>query len=92
MYAREAMRRFAQVELAHIPDEATLCKFRHFLEAHELTAARFRLPEQYLSEQAVLGRTGTSVDATIIAAAGSTKNQAHARDPAMASPKKGRTG
>ena len=56
----------------------------------ELTAALFRLTEQYLSEQAVLVRTGTIVDATIISASGSTKNQTHARDPEMASTKKGR--
>ncbi len=90
LYDSEAMRRFARVDLAHIPDETTVCKFRHFLEAHELTAALFRLTEQYLAEQAVLVRTGTIVDATIIPASGSTKNQAQARDPEMASTKKGR--
>ena len=89
LYDSEAMRRFARVELAHIPDETTLCKFRHFLEVQELTAALFRLTTQYLAEQALLVRTGTIVDATIISASGSTKNQAQARDPEMASTKKG---
>ncbi len=84
------MWRFSRVDLAHIPDETTLCKFRHFLEAQELTAALFRLTTQYLAEQALLVRTGTIVDATIISASGSTKNQAQARDPEMASTKKGR--
>ncbi len=48
------------------------------------------LTEQYLCERAVLVRTGAIVDATIIAASGSTKNQAHTRDPEMESTKKGR--
>ena len=91
MYDSEAMRRFAQVELAHIPDETTLCKCRHFLEAPELPAALFRLTTQYLAEQAVRVQTGTIVDATIIATSGSTKKQAQARDPERASTKKGRT-
>ena len=73
MYGSEAMRRFAQVDLEHIPDETTLCTFRHFLEAHELTAALFRLTTQYLADRAVLVQTGTIVDATISSASGSRR-------------------
>ena len=78
------------MDLASIQDETTVSKFRHFLEAQALTAALFRLTEHYLAEQVLLIRTGTIVDATIISASGSTKNQAQARDPEMASTKKGR--
>ncbi len=52
----EAMRRFVQVDLDHIPDETTLCKFRHFLETHDLTASLLRLTTQYLAERALLVR------------------------------------
>ena len=90
LYDREALRRFAQVALAPMPDETTLGQLRHCLEAHELTAALLRLTTQYLAERAVLVQTGTIVEATILAASGSTKNQAQARDPEMASTKKGR--
>ena len=45
LYDVESMRRFAGVDLDHIPDETTICKFRHFLERHQLTAALFRRTE-----------------------------------------------
>src|SRR5690606_36554073 len=35
LYDIESMRRFAGVDLESIPDETTICKFRHFLEAHK---------------------------------------------------------
>ena len=35
LYDVESMRRFAGVDLDHVPDETTTCKFRHFLERHE---------------------------------------------------------
>ena len=34
LYDVESMRRFAGVGLDAIPDETTICKFRHFLERH----------------------------------------------------------
>ena len=43
LYDVESMRRFAGVDLESIPDETTILKFRHFLEAHRLTEALFRL-------------------------------------------------
>lgn len=43
LYDMESMRRFAGVELAEetIPDESTILRFRHLLEAHQLTQAIF---------------------------------------------------
>ena len=85
----ESMRRFAGVDLNGVPDETTICKFRHFLEAHGLTEALFEQTRRYLSERGLLVREGTIVDATIIHAPSSTKNKDQKRDPEMASTKKG---
>ena len=91
LYDVESMRRFAGVGLDAIPDETTICKFRHFLERHGLTAVLFERTGQYLSERGLMLREGTIVDATILAAPTSTKNQDRARDPQMGSTRKGTT-
>ena len=54
LYDAESMRRFAGVDLESIPDETTILKFRHFLEAHRLTEALFRLTRRYLSARGLL--------------------------------------
>lgn len=43
LYEIESMRRFAGLELCddRIPDETTICKFRHLLERHRLTEQLF---------------------------------------------------
>ena len=74
-----------------VPDETTICKFRHFLEAHGLTEALFEQTRRYLSDRGLLVREGSIVDATIIHAPSSTKNRDGKRDPEMASTKKGNT-
>ena len=60
LYDVESMRRFAGVDLDHIPDETTICKFRHFLERHRLTEALFRRTQKYLSERDLLLSGGAS--------------------------------
>lgn len=50
LYDIESMRRFAKVDLQHIPDETTICKFRHFLERHRLTEKLFELTATQMSE------------------------------------------
>ena len=89
LYDVESMRRFAGVDLESMPDETTILKFRHFLEAHRLTEALFRLTRRYLSARGLLLHEGTIVDASIISAPSSTKNQEHKRDPEMKQTKKG---
>ena len=89
LYDVESMRRFAGVDLDAIPDETTILKFRHFLEAHRLTEALFRLTRRYLSERGLLLHEGTIVDASIINAPSSTKNRDRKRDPEMKQTKKG---
>jgi IS5 family transposase len=91
LYDVESMRRFAGVDLNGVPDETTICKFRHFLEAHGLTEALFEQAKRYLSRQGLMVSEGTIVDATIIHAPCSTKNRERKRDPEMASTKKGNT-
>ena len=73
LYDVESMRRFAGVALDAIPDETTICKFRHFLERHGLTEVLFERTGQYLSERGLIVCEGTIVDATILAAPTSTK-------------------
>lgn len=89
LYDIEAMRRFAGVDLNGVPDETTICKFRHLLERHRLTEKLFSKTEQYLSDQGLLLSEGTIVDASIISAPSSTKNKDQTRDPDMKQTKKG---
>jgi IS5 family transposase len=92
LYDIESMRRFAGLELAEdaIPDESTILRFRHLLEKHQLTERIFAEIRTLLEEKRLLLRSGTIVDATIIAAPPSTKNAAEARDPEMHQTKKGK--
>jgi hypothetical protein len=93
IYDSESMRRFVGVELSEdvVPDETTILRFRHLLEAHHLTEAIFAAVRGLLAEKRLLLQSGTMVDATIIAAPSSTKNAAQARDPEMRQTKKGNT-
>jgi IS5 family transposase len=92
LYDMESMRRFAGIELAEedIPDESTILRFRHLLEEHRLTEGIFAEVRSLLEEKRLLLKSGTIVDATIIAAPPSTKNAEGARDPEMRQTKKGK--
>lgn len=91
LYDMDSMRRFAGVELGFgaIPDESTICKFRHLLERHNLAQAIFDEVRALLEEEGLLLKSGTLIDATLIAAPGSTKNAGKSRDPQMSQTKKG---
>lgn len=91
LYDIESMRRFADIniEVDVIPDETTILNFRHLLERHDLTKQIFEKTKRYLSEKGLLLREGTIVDATIIKAPSSTKNQDRTRDKEMRQTKKG---
>jgi len=92
IYDSESMRRFAGVELSDdtIPDETTILRFRHLLEKHGLTEAIFEEIKDLLEGKGLLLRSGTIVDATIIAAPSSTKNRTESRDPEMKQTRKGK--
>ena len=91
IYDIEPMRRFVGVTLGEdkVPDESTILRFRHLLEAHDLTRAIFEEIRELLEERGLLLKQGTIVDATIIHAPSSTKNASGSRDPEMRSTKKG---
>jgi IS5 family transposase len=92
LYDSESMRRFAGIDLTAdlVPDETTILRFRHLLEKHQLTAKLFAEVRQLLEEKKLLLKSGTIVDATIIAAPPSTKNVAKERDPEMKQTRKGK--
>jgi IS5 family transposase len=91
LYDIEPIRRFAGLELGEdaVPDETTILRFRHLLEAHGLTEALFETVNGLLEEKGLLVKRGTIVDATILHAPSSTKNTAKTRDPEMRSTRKG---
>jgi IS5 family transposase len=85
------MRQFVGIDLGRepVPDETTICKFRHLLEAHQLGEQLFARIGAYLATQGMKVNRGTIVDATIINAPSSTKNRTKGRDPEMHQTKKG---
>src|SRR5215470_9116183 len=91
LYDSLSMRRFVSIDLGRepVPDETTILNFRHLLERHDLAQALFERVNVYLASRGVQVKSGTIVDATIIAAPSSTKNQAQARDPEMRQTRKG---
>jgi IS5 family transposase len=86
-----AIRHFVGVDLGRegAPDATTVLKFRRLLEDNDLTRAMFEQVNAHLTQQGLMMREGTMVDATIINAPSSTKNHDKARDSEMHSTKKG---
>ena len=83
-------RQFAQLEeFTRMPDESTILRFRHRLEKHKLAEKILAVVNDLLTQRGLLLKTGTVVDATLIAAPTSTKNKDKARDPEMHSSQKG---
>jgi transposase, IS5 family len=91
LYDSQALRGFARIDLAAagVPDATTLLKFRRLLENHDLCRGLFAAINTDLAARGLLLREGTLVDATLIAAPPSTKNQEKKRDPEMHQTKKG---
>jgi IS5 family transposase len=83
-------REFAQLEeLGRMPDESTILRFRHRLEKHKLAEQILQTVNDLLTENGLLLKAGTAVDATIIGAPSSTKNKDKTRDSEMRSTQKG---
>ena len=72
-----------------LPDESTILRFRHLLEAHSLSLQILATVNATLAAKGLLLKSGTVVDATLIAAPSSTKNSSGERDPEMHQTKKG---
>ena len=77
LYDIESMRRFVGIDLGNepVPDETTICKFRHLLETHGLGERIFQEVNAHLEEKGLRLSEGTIMDATIINAPSSTKNR-----------------
>jgi IS5 family transposase len=91
LYDSATLRAFAGIDLGAepVPDETTVCKFRHLLEEHNLGEEILGTVNLHLQAQGVRITTGTIVDATLIHAPSSTKNQEQSRDPEMHQTRKG---
>ncbi|HHM8127192.1 TPA: IS5 family transposase [Pseudomonas aeruginosa] len=89
LYETTILRQFAGLSLERIPDETTILNFRRLLEKHELAAGILAVINGYLGDRGLSLRQGTIVDATLIHAPSSTKNQGGKRDPEMHQAKKG---
>jgi len=92
LYDSVVMRDFVGIDLGRepVPDETTVCKFRHLLEEHQLGGQMLEAVNLHLQSRGVRITTGTIVDATIIHAPSSTKNREQQRDPEMHPTRKGK--
>lgn len=86
-----ALRHFVKLDFSReaAPDATTLLKFRRLLETHDLTIQILAQINGHLKDKGLLMQRGTLIDATIVNAPSSTKNQSHERDPEMHQTKKG---
>ena len=91
IYDSYCMRKFMGLDFLteSVPDATTLLKFRHLLEKHGLGKIIFEDVKEALDKQGLIMHGGTIVDATLIAAPSSTKNEKGERDPEMHQTKKG---
>jgi len=92
LYDSTSLRRFVGIDLGReaVPDATTLLKFRHLLEKYKLGEQLFAEVGCALQETGITLKTGTIVDATLIAAPSSTKNAKKERDPEMHQTRKGK--
>jgi IS5 family transposase len=92
LYDVPLYREFAGLDgaMTRLPDETTILRFRHLLEAHGIAAQILAVVNAILSDKGLMLKAGSAVDATLIAAPSSTKNGSGTRDPEMQSTQKGR--
>ena len=85
------LRRFAGLDAFEevMPDESTILRFRHLLEQHDLADCDLCRSGRGALREGSEHEAGHVVDATLIAAPSSTKNQDKQRDPEMTQTKKG---
>jgi IS5 family transposase len=76
---------FAQLDagISRLPDVCTILRFRHLLEENNLSIQLLATINATLIAKGLMLKTGTVVDATLIAAPSSTKNSTGERDPEM---------
>lgn len=71
-----------------IPDESSICRFRHLLEEHSLSQKILKTVNKHLATHGLVLKAGTIVDATLLQAPVSKKNAQKQRDPEMSSTRK----
>ena len=91
LYDVPVFREFCRIDLGRerVPDATTLLHFRHLRETHQIGTALFAKVGELLLANGKKLPGGTIVDATLIAAPPSTKNQERIRDPELHQAKKG---
>jgi IS5 family transposase len=91
IYDSYAFRKFMGINFIEeqAPDATTLCLFRKLLNDNGIAKLFFESTKQFLEKHGKLMHGGTIVDATILDAPTSTKNEEKKRDPEMSSVKKG---
>lgn len=91
LYDSESVRRFClgQSSVDAVPDERSIRRFRHLLETENLQEKLMQRVTRLFSDKGIMTKSGTIVDATIIHAPTSTKNESKQRDPEMSHTKKG---
>ncbi len=85
LYYVPLLQQFVGLDLGNsrLPDESTILRFRHLLEEHQLSQQILAKVNATLQANGLLLRSGTVVEATLIAAHSSTKNSSGERDPEM---------
>jgi transposase len=71
-----------------VPDESSICRFRHLLEQHDLSQKILSCVNGHLMAHGLVLKEGTIVDATLLQAPVSKKNARKERDPEMSSTRK----
>jgi len=91
LYDTPMFREFAGLDMGeeNLPDESTILRFRHLLERNSLSLQLLATVNATLTAKGLMLKSGTVVDATLIAAPSSTKNSTGERDPEMHQTKKG---
>jgi transposase, IS5 family len=91
IYDSYALRWFMKINFVdeQVPDATTLLNFRHLLEKHNIAKVFFHAFTSTLEKCGYMMRGGSIVDATLIQAPSSTKNEKKERDPEMRQTKKG---
>lgn len=90
LYDRMSFQKFLGFDCfgGDIPDESSICRFRHLLETHNLSVAILDCVNAHLDKHGLVLNEGTIVDATLLQAPVSKKNSNKERDPEMTSTRK----
>jgi IS5 family transposase len=85
LYDTPMFRVFAGLDMGedNLPDESTILRFRHLLEKNNLSLQMLAAVNSTLTGKGSMLKSGTVVDATLIAAPSSTKNRSGESDPEM---------